>query len=64
MLIEGPDGGYTVTGWSTLSMTAGLNNATMLTGGHKKVTFKDGQSIVFNNFDDYFYNIFMGTMGH
>lgn len=64
MLIEGPNGNYKVTGWSTWAVSAGLNNATLKSDGHKKVIFADGQTIEYNNPGDYFYNIFMGTMGH
>lgn len=28
------------------------------------ITFKDGQTIIFNNTGDYVFNVFMGNMGH
>ena len=64
MLMEGPNGNYKVTGWSTYVVSAGMNNATLRSEGHKKVVFKDGQTIIYNNPGDYFYNMLMGTMGH
>jgi len=64
LLIDGPNGAYTVTGWSTYKIHAGMNSATVISDGHKKVVFHDGQTIKFNNPGDLFYNMLMGTMGH
>ena len=42
----------------------GLTAATLNALGFKEVTFKDGQTIRYNNTGDSIYNIFMGNMGH
>jgi hypothetical protein len=63
-LLEAPDGAYTISGWSGGSIWAGLNNATWTSSGYKKIVFRDGQTITFNPANDYFYNTFMGTLGH
>ena len=55
---------YKILGWSSYSVKAGMNSATLTSDGHKRVIFKDGGEIVYNNTGDLFYNIFMGTMGH
>jgi len=62
--MEGPNSNYRVSGWSTYALSAGMNSATLTSDGHKRVVFKDGQTITYNNPGDYFYNVFMGTMGH
>lgn len=62
--IEGPEQNYKLTGWSSYSVKAGMNSATLSSEGYKKVVFKDGSEIRVNNTGDLFYNIFMGTMGH
>jgi hypothetical protein len=49
MLMESPNGNYRVTGWSTYVVSAGMINATLRSEGHKKVVFKDGQTIIYNN---------------
>ena len=36
----------------------------MLPEGYKKVTFKDGQAIVYNHHKDNIYNLTWGVMGH
>ncbi len=42
----------------------GLTAATLNALGFKEVTFKDGQTIRYNNTGDSIFNIFMGNMGH
>jgi hypothetical protein len=42
LLMEGPNGNYRVSGWSTYAVSAGMNSANLVSDGHKKVTFKDG----------------------
>jgi hypothetical protein len=64
LYMEGPDNRYTVSGWSTYVIRAGMNSATVVSDGHKKVTFHDGHTIKYNNPGDYLYNLFMGTMCH
>lgn len=63
-LIEGPNKNYTMTGWSSFSVKAGMNSANLTSDGYKQIRFHDGQTIRYNNASDCFYNIFMGTMGH
>jgi len=41
-----------------------MNSAVLTSDGYKILVFKDGSRIRFNNYNDYFYNILMGTMGH
>lgn len=64
MYLEGPEGRYTVTGWSGYVIWSGMNSATLVAEGHKKITFHDGHTIVHTMPNDLFYNLFMGTMGH
>lgn len=63
-LVEGPNGAYTITGYSTYKVHSGLNNATVVADGYKKIVFHDGHTVQFNCPGDYFYNLLMGTMGH
>lgn len=63
-MIEGPNQNYTLTGWSSYTVKAGMNSANITSDGHKLLVFKDGQRIRFTNYNDLFYNIMMGTMGH
>lgn len=63
-LIEGPNNAYTISGWSNYTVTAGMNNATLVSKGHKKIVFHDGHTIVYNLPGDYLFNLAMGTMGH
>lgn len=62
--MDGPNGRYKVTGWSGYVIWSGMNSATLVPEGHKKVTFHDGHTITYTIPGDLFYNIFMGTMGH
>ena len=62
--IDGPDGNYRLTGWSQHSIKMSLTTANLVAQGSKVVTFKDGQTITFNNTGDCIFNIFMGNMGH
>ncbi len=41
-----------------------MNSANLTSDGYKLLVFKDGQRIRFTNYNDLFYNILMGTMGH
>jgi hypothetical protein len=61
---DGPDGLYSLTGWSSFSVKAWFNSATLTADGYKRVTFPDGMTIQWNNQGDQFNNIFMGTIGH
>ena len=42
LLLEGPNGAYTVTGWSSYTVHAGMTSSNILAQGHKKVVFHDG----------------------
>lgn len=64
MYLEGPEGRYTVTGWSGYVIWSGMNSATLVAEGHKKITFHDGHTITHTMPNDLFYNLYMGTMGH
>ena len=64
MYLEGPEGRYTVTGWSGYVIWSGMNSATLVAEGYKKITFHDGHTIVHTMPNDLFYNLYMGTMGH
>lgn len=63
-LIEGPHKNYTLTGWSSYHVKAGMNSANVTSDGHKLLEFKDGNKIKLNNYNDLIYNMMMGTMGH
>ena len=63
-LIEGPNNNFRFTGWSSYTAKAGMNSANLTSEGQKILKFKDGTTIRYNNFNDLFYNILMGTMGH
>jgi len=62
--VDGPDDNYKFTGWLSFSIKSGLTSSNLTAKGHKEITFKDGQKIRHNYFDDIFYNILMGTLGH
>jgi hypothetical protein len=64
MIMDGPNGRYRVTGWSSYVIVSGMNSATLVSEGHKKVTFHDGHTITYSVPADLFYNVLMGTMGH
>ena len=64
MLIEGPSNLYRWSGYTSLSVKAYFNSISLTVGGHKKIQFADGSSIVYNNHDDIFGNTLMGTMHH
>jgi hypothetical protein len=64
MYIDGPDQNYMMTGWSSYTINAGMNSATLTADGHKLIKFNDGCMIRCTNTNDLIYNIFMGTMGH
>ena len=63
-IIDGPDGNYKLTGWSQHSIKVGLQSCNLVAAGGKKIVFKDGHTIKYNNTGDYIFNIFMGNMGH
>jgi hypothetical protein len=63
-MVEGPSKNYVLTGWSSYHAKAGMNSANLTSDGYKLLQFKDGQKIRFTNYNDYFYNLMMGTMGH
>lgn len=62
ILIEGPDNKYMVYGWNEYSVKAYINSAVVIPTGHKTVKFHDGQTIVFNNPIDTYYNITLGKL--
>lgn len=62
MYIDGPDGKYTVSGWCECQIKCSLTSVTVKSQGHKKVVFKDGQTIICNHPSDTFYNCMMGTL--
>jgi len=64
MYVDGPDQNYIMTGWSSYTINAGMNSATLTADGHKLIKFEDGCTIRCTNTNDLIYNIFMGTMGH
>jgi hypothetical protein len=62
--MEGPNGAYKCSGYSTYKITSGMNSATLVAEGHKRIEFHDGHVVKMTLPGDYVYNIFMGTMGH
>jgi hypothetical protein len=62
--VEGPDELYRYSGYTSLSVKAWLNSITLDVGGHRKITFKDGGEIIYNNQKDNFGNTMMGTLHH
>lgn len=64
LIFEGPDGLWKLTGWASWQAKAWLNSAALVVDGKKVLTFKDGQTITFNNTSDQFNNIFLGTINH
>mmetsp|Transcript_35627 Transcript_35627/g.54487 ORF Transcript_35627/g.54487 Transcript_35627/m.54487 type:complete len:205 (+) Transcript_35627:1001-1615(+) len=62
MYVEGPDQNYIAHGYNEYSVKAYVNSAVCTAKGQKTVSFKDGQTIKFNNPSDTFYNIVMGTL--
>ena len=63
-LIEGPDMNYKMTGYSEHTIKPGLLSTESIPHGVKRVTFKDGQQIVYNPSSDKVYNLMMGTLSH
>ena len=63
-IVDGPDDNYKFTGWLSFSIKSGLTQSNLKAKGYKEITFKDGQKIRHNYFDDIFYNILMGVLGH
>ena len=63
-LIEGPNGAYTLSGYSSYTVQSGMTSANVLTEGYNKLVFHDGHEIHYSKPNDYFYNLWMGTMGH
>lgn len=61
--IDGPQGNYIVTGHGAFDVKAGPRMANIIISGHKKVVFKDGQTIKCDLSDNLLYNIFVGTIG-
>ena len=63
-LVEGPNENYTYSGNLQVIVNPGLLSTDVIPQGHRKVAFKDGQTIVFNHASDNFYNLTYGTLGH
>ena len=63
-LYEGPDDNYNFTGYLQLNVSPGVSSTHVLPEGYRKVSFKDGQTIVFNHHNDNVYNLTWGTLGH
>ena len=63
-LVEGPNENYKYSGNLQVFVSPGLLSTDVLPKGYRKVTFKDGQTIMFNHTSDNFYNLTYGTLGH
>lgn len=64
LLIEGPDQLYRFSAYSSFTVKAYINSINLEVAGMKKIEFKDGSSIVFNNQQDTFGNTLIGTLSH
>ncbi len=53
-----------MTGWTCFTAKAWVNSATLTVQGCKKIKFKDGGEITWNNLGDQFNSIFIGTLVH
>ena len=65
MLIEGPDGNYTVNGFCTLNVKAGFEKApfaNILIDGHTTYKFKDGQTVKCSLTNFRLWNIMTGNL--
>ena len=65
MLIEGPDGNYTVNGFCTLNVKAGFEKApfaNILIDGHQTYRFKDGQTVKCSLTNFRLWNIMTGNL--
>ena len=60
----GPDNNYDVSGYLEFSIAAWPNSAIVTVLGYKKIKFKDGQTITYNNPNEAFYSISVGSLYH
>ena len=61
-VIDGPDGNYTFSGHGAFDVKSGPRTADIHISGHKKVVFRDGQTIKCSLTDNKLWNIFVGTL--
>ena len=61
-IIEGPDNNYYSHGSLSFAIKSNPYSATVTCNGTRTLVFKDGQKIVYGYFNDYIWNVFMGTM--
>mmetsp|Transcript_12397 Transcript_12397/g.20825 ORF Transcript_12397/g.20825 Transcript_12397/m.20825 type:complete len:221 (+) Transcript_12397:1050-1712(+) len=64
IILEGPDGLYRFSGYSDFAIKAWWNSINLEVKGVKRVQFKDGSQIEYNNQHDKFGNTLMGTCHH
>ena len=64
LYIEGPQNSYSYHSYSTFGVKAYINSINLEVGGIKKIHFKDGTTISFNNTHDTFGNTLIGTCHH
>lgn len=64
MYIDGPQNAYSYHSYSTFGVKAYINSINLEVGGIKKINFKDGTQITFNNTQDTFGNTLIGTCHH
>ena len=61
-VIDGPNNSYTFTGHGSFDIKSGPRTADVIITGHKKIVFKDGQTIKCSLTDNKLWNIFVGTL--
>jgi hypothetical protein len=63
-LIEGPEGRWTLDGYTEMEIYGGVTSSTANCLGFKRVRFPDGSEIKCNHTSDTFYGIFIGSIIH
>ena len=64
MYVDGPDGLYTMNGYTEYEIYAGVQNSDVNCLGFKQVTFADGGKIKWNLNNDHIGGIVYGAMTH
>ena len=62
--MDGPDEAWSMNGWLEIEIYSGLTSSRTGCLGYKQANFPDGTTIRWNQTNDYFTGVFIGTMNH